>query len=149
MANRTGGNGMGTWGFGVLESDSAQDFIDQVRALPIEGRLTTVTDLLREVAADASVINREFLPEEVIAAVAIVAAVATESRDYAWMDGENFLDAIRGIQPQGQLHDVALVALREVAEGDNSFLLAGWKNDSDRTAMARQVDEIKAVLASA
>lgn len=140
---------MGTWGCGVLESDSAQDFIDQVRGLPIEGRLASVADLLRKVTADASVINRDFLPEEVIAAVAIVAAAATDSRDYAWMDDENFLDAIRGIRPQVQLHDVALAALREVAEGDNSFLLAGWKNDSDRTAMAQQVDEIKAVLASA
>ncbi|MFD7323979.1 DUF4259 domain-containing protein [Streptomyces sp. NPDC059875] len=140
---------MGTWGCGVLESDSAQDFIDQAGGLPIEGRLASVEDLLRKVAADASVINREFLPEEVIAAVAIIAAAATDSRDYAWMEGANFLDAIRGIRPQGQLHDVALAALREVAEGDDAFLLAGWKNDSDRAAIVRQVDEIKAVLASA
>ncbi|MFG2986982.1 DUF4259 domain-containing protein [Streptomyces sp. NPDC048258] len=140
---------MGTWGFGVLESDTAQDFIDQVRALPAEGRLTPVADLLGKVAADASLINREFLPEEVIAAVAIVAALGNESRNYAWMDDENFLDAIRGIQPQSQLRGVALMALREVAEGDNSFLLSGWKNDSDRAAITRQVDEIKAVLADA
>lgn len=140
---------MGTWGFGVLESDTAQDFIDQVRALPTEGRLTPVADILGKVAADASVINREFLPEEVIAAVAIVAALGVESHDHAWMDDENFLDAIRGIQPQSQLRGVALMALREVTEGDNSFLLAGWKDDSDRVAITRQVDEIKAVLADA
>lgn len=137
---------MGTWSSGILESDSAQDFIDQVRGMPVEERLASVEDLLAKVAADASVINREFLPEEVVAAVAIVAAAATKSRDFVWMNDENFLDAVHGIRRQGQLHNVALAALSEVADGDDAFLLAGWKDDGDRAAVVRQVDEIRAVL---
>ncbi|WP_245607949.1 hypothetical protein [Streptomyces hokutonensis] len=117
-----------------------------MKGLPLEERLASVEDVLAKVAADASVINRDFLPEEVVAAVAIIAAAATESRDYVWMNDENFLDAIQGIRRQGQLHNVALAALSEVADGDDAFLLAGWKDDGDRAAVVRQVDEIRAVL---
>ncbi|MFI6079674.1 DUF4259 domain-containing protein [Streptomyces sp. NPDC051217] len=137
---------MGTWGCGVLESDSAQDFIDQARSLSVEGRLAFVEDILVKVAADASLVNREFLPEEVVVAAAIVAAASVGSHEYAWIDGDNFLDVIRDIRPQAQLHAVALGALRKVAEGDSSILLSGWKSDSDRAAVTRQIGEIKAVL---
>ncbi|MDH6134908.1 hypothetical protein P3T37_004317 [Kitasatospora sp. MAA4] len=137
---------MGTWGAGLLDSDSAQDFLDQAKGMPTEARSALVEQVVVRVAGDASVVNREFVPEEVIAAVAIVAATITETGDYAWMHNEDLVEVTREMDPQIHLRDAAVLALAAVAGNRNSPLLSGWKSEDDLRSVEQQVDEIRSAL---
>ncbi|MER5515344.1 DUF4259 domain-containing protein [Streptomyces sp. NPDC002763] len=137
---------MGTWGAGLLDSDSAQDFLDQVNGIPVEARSTKVEQVLVRVAEDPSAVNREFVPEEVVAAVAVVAVTAARSREFEWMNNETLIQVAGEMGPQDHLRDAAISALSAVAGSDDSPLLSGWKNEDDRRLMERQIDEIRSVL---
>ena len=137
---------MGTWGAGLLDSDSAQDFLDQVKGMPVEARAAMVEQVLVRVAEDSSVVIREFVPEELVAVVAVVAATAVGSRDFEWMNNEALLEAAREMDSQTHLHDAAISALGAVAGSGSASLLSGWKSEDDRRLMQRQLDEIRSVL---
>ncbi|MEU6200452.1 DUF4259 domain-containing protein [Streptomyces sp. NPDC047061] len=137
---------MGTWGAGLLDSDSAQDFLDQANGMPVEARSTMVEEILVRVAEDPSVVNREFVPEEVVAAVAVVAATAARAREFEWMNNEALVEVAGEMDPQNHLRDAAISALSAVTGSGNSSLLSGWKNEDDRRSMERQLDEIRSVL---
>ncbi|MEV4993646.1 DUF4259 domain-containing protein [Streptomyces niveus] len=137
---------MGTWGAGLLDSDSAQDFLDQVKGMPAEARPALVEQVVVRVAGDASVVNREFVPEEVIVAVAIIAATVAEAGDYAWMHNGDLVEMTREMDPQIHLRDAAVSALAIVAGDRNSPLLSGWKSEDDLRSVEQQVDEIRTAL---
>jgi hypothetical protein len=65
---------MGTWGAGLLDSDSAHDLLDQARGLSVEAKSALIGQIMIRVAEDGSLVNREFVPEEVFAAAVVVAA---------------------------------------------------------------------------
>ncbi|MFG2952003.1 DUF4259 domain-containing protein [Streptomyces adustus] len=137
---------MGTWGAGLLDSDSAQDFLDQAKGMPVDARSAMVEQVLVRVAEDSSVVNREFVPEEVVAAVAVVAVTAAGSCDFEWMTNEALLEVARDMDSQIHLRDAAISALGAVTGSGSSSLLSGWKSEDDRRLMERQIDEIRSVL---
>lgn len=137
---------MGTWGSGLLDSDSAQDFLDRAKEMPAEERSALIAEVLVRVAADASLVNREFVPEEVVAAAAVVAVTATESHDFDWMNNVDLLEVASQMDSQIHLRDIAISALGTVAGSGSTSVLSGWRSEDDRRSMAQQLDEIRSAL---
>jgi hypothetical protein len=78
---------MGTWGVGPFDSDSALDYLDALRPLAPEDRSVHLERTLRAAALPDGRRERvEILPEEVIAAAAVVAANLPSGDQLPWND---------------------------------------------------------------
>lgn len=138
---------MSTWGSGIFASDSAQDFLDEMRDASIEDRIGRVATLLERTVADPSVIMRDYVPEEVVVAAAVVAATMPTAPSADWVRDPALQDVIAGMQPQTPMASVASSAL-EVAVGFNeSWLISSLKSESDRQYLLRELNELKTALA--
>lgn len=138
---------MGTWGSGLLENDSAGDFLDEIAALDQNGRLDRIRKIVTAVADDPAVVMRQFVPEEVIAAVAVVAAAFPGTSEYEWASAINsVLDEGIPAQDARDLAVAALRALRSIVDDENGWWVTSWVSDSDRVDAQRQVQEIKSTL---
>src|SRR5689334_15523069 len=75
---------MGTWGSGPLDSDTAEDFLDELEEQPVSQRLTVVEKTFRSAIEAGGSSNSSVLPEEVMAAAAVVAANIPAGRVLVW-----------------------------------------------------------------
>jgi hypothetical protein len=91
---------MSTWGTGLFASDCAQDLLDEMREAAVDARLGKVTTILERTAADPSMIMREYVPEEIIVAAAVVAATLPADPHPDWVGDEALEVVIAGIEPQ-------------------------------------------------
>lgn len=121
---------MSTWGVGPLMSDSAQDFLDQVKGLPVEERVARVEAVLTRVADNPAVIMKEYVPEEVVAAAAIVAATLLEPSAAALADDETLLQVVSGMPPQGSMIESARTAFEAAVNYGNSWIISSWSKHS-------------------
>ena len=133
---------MGTWGTGHVDSDSAEDFIDQLSSLDEGGRTAAIGHVLNTVVHDPDTVMRVFVPEEIIAGAALVAASLAGSEVYEWMD-----DGIRRVHLSRDdaetLADAALRALTIVVDNQWS---TGWVRQEDRVRAELQLQEIRSLL---
>jgi Domain of unknown function (DUF4259) len=137
---------MGTWGAGLFASDSAQDFLEEMRAASIEDRLGRVAKILERTAADPSTIMREYVPEEIIVAAAVVAATMPSARSAGWMSDAALQDAIAGIPSQTQIAALASSALQAAVDFNDSWLISSLKDEGDRQSLLRELNELKTAL---
>ncbi|WP_269799855.1 DUF4259 domain-containing protein [Pseudofrankia saprophytica] len=139
---------MGTWGTGPLMSDSAQDFLDQLKELPSRERISRVEGILARVAEDPAIIMREFVPEEVVAAAAVVGATVINTSAAEWVEDENLRRVVSGMPPQYSMLEIAGTALDAAMSYGDSWLISSWKSENDRRSAVAQLGEIRAALVS-
>jgi hypothetical protein len=138
---------MGTWGSGLLENDSAEDFLNEMAALDQNGRFDKIRKIVNAVADNPAVVMRQFVPEEVVAAVAVVAAAFPGTSEYEWTSAINSaLDEGIPAQNARDLAAAALRALRSIVDDENGWWVTSWVSDSDRADAQRQIQEIKSTL---
>src|SRR6185437_2776422 len=70
----TGEGGVGTFGTGPFGSDGALDLLDELKGQAAGQRRETVERIFSQVRDHPDVLGREFFPDEVVAAAAVVAA---------------------------------------------------------------------------
>ncbi len=138
---------MGTWGSGLLENDSAQDFLDEIAALDQRGRYERISQLLNSVADHPAVVMKQLVPEEVIAAVVVVASSVLSNDTYEWATAVNDVNNGRlTLQEAHGLAGVALRALRSIVSDEHGWWTESWVTESDRQHAGCQIQEIISVL---
>ncbi|MEH0982371.1 DUF4259 domain-containing protein [Micromonospora sp. CPCC 205556] len=68
------GVGVGTFGTGPFSSDGALDFLEELAERPPEQHLDALRHMLTFVLTNRSLLWQEFFPDQIVAAVALVAA---------------------------------------------------------------------------
>ena len=125
---------MGTFGTGPFSSDGALDFLDELAEQPPERRKPTLARMFVAVRDKPEVLWREFFPDEVVAAAAIVAATLPGGQRFdEQLEALVEQDLARDIRlgaPAPELADLALGALELVAGPDGPWL-RGWTRDED------------------
>ena len=137
---------MGTWGTGLFASDSAQDLLDEMREAEAEVRLGRITTILERAAADPSVIMREYVPEEIVVAAAMIAATLPTDLQPEWIDDAALRDAVADIGPQTSVAFVASSALQAAIDFNDSWLISSLKDEGDRQALRRDLDGLREIL---
>lgn len=138
---------MSTWGSGLLENDSAQDFLDEIAALDQRDRYERISQVLNSVADDPAVVMKQVVPEEVIAAAVIVASSLVTDSSYEWATAVTDMrnGGLIAREAQG-LARVALRALHSVVGDEHGWWTEGWVLESDRQHAGRQIQELISVL---
>jgi alpha-glucosidase len=136
---------LGTFGTGLLGSDSAVDFLDHMGALPPSDRVDQVTRVLSVVVDDPSSVFRTVVPEEVLAAAVLVAA----SRPGTSLDfGDAAANVDRAALPApapaavGHLAGQAL----DVVTGPGSWWRTSWMDETDLAEATEALDRLRAAL---
>ncbi len=138
---------MGTWGSGLLENDSAQDFLDEIAALDQRARYERISHLLNSVADHPAVVMKQLVAEEVIAAVVVVASSVRRKETYEWATAVDDVNNGRlTLQEAHRLAGVALRALRSIVSDEHGWWTESWVTESDRQHAGRQIQEIISVL---
>ncbi|PJE98286.1 hypothetical protein CUT44_08445 [Streptomyces carminius] len=137
---------MGTWGPGPFDSDTAEDYLDELEEKSASGRLVAVTTTFRATTEDGT--SSEILPEEVIAAAAVVAANLPAGASLEW--SEDYSDVTdwlpKPVDPI--LASSAMRALENVFSENESFWRS-WVNAEEREEARAELDRVKALLRSA
>jgi uncharacterized protein DUF4259 len=120
---------MGTWGSGPLDSDTAEDYLDALENRSAAQRLTAIEETF------ASAIERGgtsgLLPEEVIAAAAVVAANVRAGRSLEWNEEyPSITEWLAKPIPPG-LPSAALQALEATQPADDWYWRS-WADAADR-----------------
>jgi|SRR5215468_3516144 len=138
---------MGTWGSGLLENDSAQDFLDEIEALDQRGRYERISQVLNTVADNPAAGMRLITPEEVITAVVIVTASVLMEAGYELAEAVNAVRNGRLTRQEAHsLVGVALLALRSIVSDEHGWWMESWVSESDRRHASRQIQEVIAIL---
>jgi alpha-glucosidase len=137
---------MGTWGPGPFDSDTAEDYLDELEDRPASGRLEVITTTFRTTSEGG--ISSEVLPEEVMAAAAVVAANLPAGASLEW--SEDYSDVINWLPKpiNSSLTSSAMQALENVFSENESFWRS-WVNEEEREEARAELDRVKALLRSA
>ncbi|MFK4599698.1 DUF4259 domain-containing protein [Streptomyces pristinaespiralis] len=135
---------MGTWGSGPLDSDTAEDFLDRLEQMSDSQRIVLVARTL-QAAIDANGSPSSVLPEEVMAAAAVVAANIPAGRALAWnVECPGITEWLaKPIMPP--LATAAVQALAVTLPADGWFWRS-WVEESERVEAQTAIDSLHAVL---
>jgi hypothetical protein len=143
---------MGTFGTGAFASDGAMDLLDDLAEQPAEDRADAVGRLLDLARAKPELLWREFFPDQIVAAAAIVAATLPggESFDERLRDlaDRDLAPDVRLPTPARQLAAQALEALLSVGGPDGPWH-QGWTTESDAAEARETTDTLARVLRDA
>ncbi|WP_232660289.1 DUF4259 domain-containing protein [Pseudonocardia sp. TRM90224] len=134
---------MGTWGTGPFGSDGACDALAGWARRPPDERQREIQRLLIRVLDEPAAMSVDYFPDEVVAAVALVAA-ATPA-------GGHLLDAVPEASAAAlptstsALAAVALDALAVVGGPDGPWH-QGWSTTADQVAARQTTDELESIL---
>jgi hypothetical protein len=134
---------MGAWGSGILENDSAQDFI---AAVLDETDLTTIEEAIERVLATGGDYLEAPAAEEAIAAVSLIARLLNDDDEEA-EDGDEIQDWISQCEqiPDDVLVEKASKALERILT-DPSELLEQWQESDDFDVWERGVRALQKSL---
>ncbi|MGC4760237.1 DUF4259 domain-containing protein [Micromonospora trifolii] len=138
---------MGTFGTGPFSSDGALDFLDELTERPPQQRSEALRHMFGYVRANPDLLWREYFPDQVVAAAAVVAA-SLPGGEYLQDDLAELSDEPNGtILPTSvpELAAPALEALLLVASPGGPWH-QGWTAESDRTEAQLTCDGLTAVL---
>lgn len=138
---------MGTFGTGPFSSDGALDLLDKLAGQPAGQRRAVLEGIFLQVRDRPGLLGREFFPDEVVAAAAIVAAGMAGGEDIQRdLVGQGYgISAVLVPAPDPALCASALEALLAAAGRDGPWH-DGWV-DPETAAEARQItDRLAAVL---
>ena len=138
---------MGTFGTGPFSSDGAMDLLDELAERPTRLRPDAVAHMLTYILDNRDLLGREFFPDEVVAAAAVVAAA---------MPGGEYLQrllATAGHDPQNLIPPAPAPALAALAVEALLFVAGpdgpwhqGWTDQATRAEAQTTTDNLLAVL---
>jgi alpha-glucosidase len=143
---------MGTFGTGAFSSDGAVDFLDELAELSPELRAAVLEQMFEVVREKPEMLWRQFFPDQVVAAAAIVAATLP--------GGEQFGEELEELVEKDVAADARLVGTAPaLAKGALEALLyvagpegpwhKGWTNEADAVAARGTTDTLSRVLGDA
>lgn len=136
---------MGTFGTDLLGSDSAQDFLDGIAALPGPERAGEVSRVLALAADDPSSIMRDIVPEEAIAAAVLVAATLPGAEKSLRIDGDVAARASLPAPASMELKQLAIRAVDTVT-GPDSWWRKSWTREADLVVAHEAIDQLRLLL---
>ncbi|MEU7800768.1 DUF4259 domain-containing protein [Micromonospora arborensis] len=140
---------MGTFGTGPFSSDGALDFLDNVAERPPQQHAVVLRHMFGYVLANRDLLWREFFPDEVVAAAALVAATLPGGERLQHRLSEvSDSSAVKLPEPVSDLAASALEALHFVA-GPGGPWHQGWTTETDRVEAQQTIDNLSAILGAA
>jgi hypothetical protein len=138
---------MGTFGAGPFDNDGALDLLDELADQPASQRRDVLERIFLRVRDRPDLLGREFLPDQIVAAAAVVAVGlpggAGLRKDLA--DQGYDVDAITVPAPDPELNGSALGALL-VAAGRDGPWHDGWVDPEDAAQARQATDRLAAIL---
>ncbi|WP_084262369.1 DUF4259 domain-containing protein [Actinomadura formosensis] len=133
---------MGAWGSGPFDSDTAEDFVDDLERLASLQRLAVLERVFHR-AIDAA--ESEKLPAEVVAAAAVVAANLPSGASLSW--NEDY-PGISEWLPKPIAFDLTVLARRalDVALPVNGWFWQSWVDIEERREAESVVNILKSIL---
>jgi alpha-glucosidase len=138
---------MGTFGTGPFSSDSALDLLDKLAGQHPDQRRQALERIFSQVRDDPGLLWRKFVPDEIVAAAAIVAAGLPGGEDIRQELSDQAYDPNRLIVPApGQeLTTLALQALL-VAAGPGGPWHQGWVDQQTAAGARQTIDRLTGIL---
>ncbi|MFU8854905.1 DUF4259 domain-containing protein [Micromonospora sp. SL1-18] len=138
---------MGTFGTGPFSSDGALDFLEELAERPPEQHLDALRHMFTYVLANRGLLWREFFPDQVVAAAALVAAALPggEHLQHRLAELSDETDMAMLPASASDLAAPALEALLFVAGPDGPWH-QGWTTEANRLDAQRTIDELIAIL---
>jgi hypothetical protein len=136
---------MGTWGSGPFDSDTAEDFLDELEEQPASQRMEVVERTFRAAIEAGGSSTSSVLPEEVMAAAAVVAANIPSGRSLVWNEEYPSVTEwlVGPIAPA--LASSAIQAL-EVALPADGWFWRSWVDAGEREEAKAAIDSLRSVL---
>ncbi|MBM7494963.1 alpha-glucosidase [Micromonospora luteifusca] len=144
---------MGTFGTGPFSSDGALDFLEELAERPPEQQLDALRHMFTYVRDNRDLLWREFFPDEVVAAAALVAATVP--------GGEHLRHRVTELVELSDETEIALLpastsgvaapaleALLFVAGPDGAWH-QGWTTEADRLDAQQTIHDLVAILRTA
>jgi alpha-glucosidase len=136
---------MGTYGSGPFDSDTAEDFLDELEEQPVSRRLAVVESTFRSAIEAGGGSNSSVLPEEVIAAAAVVAANIPAGSSLAWNGEYPSITEWLAKPITPTLASSAIQAL-DVALPADGWFWRSWVDASEREGAQDAIDSLRSVL---
>lgn len=136
---------MGTWGSGPFDSDTAEDFLDEMEEQSAPQRLAAVEATFLSAIEGGASSSSSVLPEEVMAAAAVVAANVPAGRSLAWNKEYPSITEwlTKPITPA--LASSAVQAL-EAALPTDGWFWRSWVDTEERAEAQAAIDHLRSVL---
>ncbi|MEV5546293.1 DUF4259 domain-containing protein [Streptomyces sp. NPDC052309] len=136
---------MGTWGSGPFDSDTAEDFLDELEEQPVPQRLEVIERTFRAAIEAGGSSTSSVLPEEVMAAAAVVAANVPAGRALAWNEEYPSITEwlAKPIAPPLALSAIRALELTLPADG---WFWRSWVDAAEREEAQAAIDSLRAVL---
>lgn len=138
---------MGTFGTGPFSSDGAVDFLEELAERAPDQHVDTLRHMLSYVLANRDLLWREFFPDQVVAAAALVAASLPGGEHMQHRLAELLEETDMKLAPASasDLATPALDALLFVAEPEGPWH-QGWTTEVDKVEAQRTTNDLIAIL---
>ncbi|MBQ0994668.1 DUF4259 domain-containing protein [Micromonospora sp. H61] len=131
MAAYRGEGDVGTFGTGPFSSDGALDFLDELAERAPQQRVEALRHMLGYVLANRGLLWREYFPDQVVAAAALVATTLPGGEQLQHRLSQVSDDPSAVILPE-PVPDLATSALDALLRGRSRRTLASRMDDRDR-----------------
>ncbi|MFY1597093.1 DUF4259 domain-containing protein [Micromonospora sp. WMMD737] len=150
MAVYQGEGDVGTFGTGPFSSDGALDFLDELAERSPQQRVEVVRHMLGYVLANRDLLWREYFPDQVVAAAALVATTLPggEHLQHRLTQVSDEPSAVILPEPVPDLATSALEALHFVA-GPGGPWHQGWTTETDQAEAQQTIDSLTTILQAA
>lgn len=141
---------MGTFGTGPFSSDGALDFLEELAERPPRQHLDALRHMFAYVLANRDLLWREFFPDQVVAAAALVATALPGGEHLQHRLAELSDETDMALLPTSAL-DLAAPALESLlfVAGPDGPWHPGWTTEADRLDAQRTVHDLAAILRAA
>ena len=138
---------MGTFGTGPFSSDSALDLLDELADQPSDQRRQALERIFSQVRNHPDLLWRKFLPDEIVAAAAIVAAGLPGGEEIREELSDQDYDANRVVVPAPD-HELTTLALQALlfAAGPDGPWHQGWVNQQTAAHARQTIDRLTEIL---
>jgi len=139
---------MGTFGTGPFSSDGALDFLGELADQPPEKRRQALERIFSQVRDHPGLLWREFFPDEIVAAAAIVAAFLPGG-EYIRQELSCLPDDINRVTLPAPDHELTASALQALlfAAGPAGPWHQGWVTQQAAAAARQTIDRLTKILA--
>ncbi|WP_217235077.1 DUF4259 domain-containing protein [Streptomyces sp. AC555_RSS877] len=136
---------MGTWGSDPFDSDTAEDFHDELEEQPASRRLAVVESTFRSAIEAGGSSNSSVLPEEVMALAAVAAANVPAGSSLAW--NEEYLRITEWLaKPIAPALASSAIQVLEVALPADGWFWRSWVDASDREEAQAAIGSLRYAL---
>ncbi|MEV4841601.1 DUF4259 domain-containing protein [Nonomuraea sp. NPDC049486] len=136
---------MGTWGSSPFDSDTSEDFLDELEELSASQRLIVIEATFHSAIEAQGNSNASVLPEEVVAAAAVVAANIPAGRSLTWNE-ENPGVMEWLAQPITPALAMSAIQALDVTLPADGWFWRSWVDDGEREEAQAAIDSLRSVL---